>query len=168
MHQPRLSQWYHFQPILNWVSLIARTDVYLYPYFDICGKKLFNYLVRIRSRIPTVPRKRKYVHIVTQTPDLLFSSLSQYHCFISATCVFKKTVSRDLGIFLTVIHRKSLESRPTSDILKFLCCVVIELFSLKDPIRFMQKTYLFPVHIGMPLANASKICRIYGYSTLPD
>jgi hypothetical protein len=24
----------------------------------------------------------------------------------------------------------------------------------------MQKTYLFPVQIGMPLANASKICRI--------
>ncbi len=31
----------------------------------------------------------------------------------------------------------------------------------------MQKTYLFPVQIGIPLANASKICRIYGYSTLP-
>jgi hypothetical protein len=32
----------------------------------------------------------------------------------------------------------------------------------------MQKTYLFPVQIGMPLANELKICRIYGYSTLPD
>jgi hypothetical protein len=32
----------------------------------------------------------------------------------------------------------------------------------------MQKTYLFPVQIGKPHANASKICRIYGYSTLPD
>jgi hypothetical protein len=34
--------------------------------------------------------------------------------------------------------------------------------------RLMQKMYLFLVQIGMLLANASKICRIYGYSTLPD
>ncbi len=27
--------------------------------------------------------------------------------------------------------------------------------------------YLFPMQIGMPLANASKICRIYGYSIFP-
>jgi hypothetical protein len=27
----------------------------------------------------------------------------------------------------------------------------------------MQKTYLFPVQMRMQLANASKICRIYGY-----
>jgi hypothetical protein len=60
------------------------------------------------------------------------------------------------------IHRKSIVSRSTADILKtFMSC-------LKDPIRLMQKTYLFPVQIGMPLANASKICSIYGYSTLPD
>ncbi len=38
----------------------------------------------------------------------------------------------------------------------------MELFHLKDPMRLMQKTYLFPVQIGMPLANASKICSIYG------
>ncbi len=36
--------------------------------------------------------------------------------------------------------------------LKFLCCVVIELFNLKDPMRLMQKTYRFPVQIGMPHA----------------
>jgi hypothetical protein len=40
--------------------------------------------------------------------------------------------------------------------LKFLCCVVIELFSLEDPLRLMQKIYLFPVQIGMLLANALK------------
>ncbi len=40
--------------------------------------------------------------------------------------------------------------------LKFLCCVVIELFSLKDPMRLMQKSYLFSVQIRMLLANASK------------
>jgi hypothetical protein len=34
--------------------------------------------------------------------------------------------------------------------------------------QLMQKAYLFPVQIGMPLADASKICRIYGYITLPD
>jgi hypothetical protein len=45
---------------------------------------------------------------------------------------------------------------------KIVCCVVIELFNIKDPIRLMQKTYLIPVQIGMLLANASKICRIYG------
>jgi hypothetical protein len=28
------------------------------------------------------------------------------------------------------------------------------------------KTYLLPVQIGLPLANASKMYRIYGYSTL--
>jgi hypothetical protein len=52
--------------------------------------------------------------------------------------------------------------------LKILCCVVIELFNLKDLMPLMQKTYLFPLQIGMPLANASKTCRMYGYSTLPD
>jgi hypothetical protein len=36
-----------------------------------------------------------------------------------------------------------------------LCCVVIELFNLRDPLRVMQKTYLFPEQIGLPLANAS-------------
>jgi hypothetical protein len=30
----------------------------------------------------------------------------------------------------------------------------------------MQKTYLFPVQIGMLLANASKICMIYGDTVL--
>jgi hypothetical protein len=44
----------------------------------------------------------------------------------------------------------------------------MELLNLEDPMRLMQKTYLFPGQIGLPLANASKICRIYGYSTLPD
>jgi hypothetical protein len=66
------------------------------------------------------------------------------------------------------IHRKSIVSRSTADIFTFICRVVIELFDLKDPIQLMQKTYLFPVQIGMPLANASKICRIYGYSTFLD
>jgi hypothetical protein len=57
---------------------------------------------------------------------------------------------------------------PPLKFLKFLFRVVIELFSLKDPMRLMQKTYLFPLQIGILLANASKIFRIYGYSTLPD
>jgi hypothetical protein len=50
---------------------------------------------------------------------------------------------------------------------KFLSYVNIELFNLKDPMQLMQNTYLFPVQIGMLLANASKICRISGYSALP-
>jgi hypothetical protein len=67
------------------------------------------------------------------------------------------------------IHRKSIASRSFADILNFSCCVIIELFNLKeDPMRLIKKTYLFPVQIGMLLANASKICRIYGntYTTL--
>jgi hypothetical protein len=47
-------------------------------------------------------------------------------------------------------HRKSIISRSTADIFKFSCCVVIELLNLEDPMRLMQKTYLFPVQIGMP------------------
>jgi hypothetical protein len=47
------------------------------------------------------------------------------------------------------IHRKSNVSRSTADILKFV-------MSCR------------PLQIGMPLANASQICRIYGYITLPD
>jgi hypothetical protein len=54
------------------------------------------------------------------------------------------------------ILRKSIVLRSAADILKFLCCVVIELFILKDPIRLMQKTYLFPVQIGKPLAKHLK------------
>jgi hypothetical protein len=77
-------------------------------------------------------------------------------------------VTRDMGIFkLIEIGRASIRDLPLI-FLKFLCCVVIELINLKDPMRLMQKTYLFPVQIGMPLENASKICRIYGYSTPPD
>jgi hypothetical protein len=34
---------------------------------------------------------------------------------------------------------------------KNLCCVVIELFNLKDPMRLMQKTYLLPLQIGCRL-----------------
>jgi hypothetical protein len=50
---------------------------------------------------------------------------------------------------------------------KILRHVVIELFNLKDPMQLMQKTYLFPLQIGMPLANASKNCRIYGSVLFP-
>ncbi len=38
----------------------------------------------------------------------------------------------------------------------------------RNPMRLMQKIYLFSVQIGMPHANASKICRIYRIRTLPD
>ncbi len=53
------------------------------------------------------------------------------------------------------IHRESIVSRSTIDILKFLCCVVMELFNLKDPMQLRQKMYLFRVQKGMPLADAS-------------
>jgi hypothetical protein len=52
------------------------------------------------------------------------------------------------------IHKKSTVSRSTAKIFKILCRVVIASFKCKDPIRLMQKTYLFPLQIGM-LANAS-------------
>jgi hypothetical protein len=73
--------------------------------------------------------------------------------YINAHTAFKETVSRDLGIFngYTYIGRASFQDPPLI-FLKFLCCVVIELFSLKDPTWLMQKPYLFPVKIGMPLA----------------
>jgi hypothetical protein len=51
--------------------------------------------------------------------------------------------------------RASLQD-PLLILLKFECCVGIELFNLKDPMGLMQKTYLFSVHIRMPLTNASK------------
>jgi hypothetical protein len=66
------------------------------------------------------------------------------------------------------IHRESIVSRSTTVILTFLGRATIELFNLKDPMRLMQKTYIFPLQLGMPLANAYKICRIYGYRTLPN
>jgi hypothetical protein len=86
----------------------------------------------------------------------------------SSSSPFKWTILRDLGIFSQIHIGRASYPDPPLIILKFLCCVVIELFSLKDPKRLMQKTYLFPVQIGMPHANASKIFRIYGCSTLPD
>jgi hypothetical protein len=49
------------------------------------------------------------------------------------------------------IHRKSIISRSTADILKFFGHVVIELFNLKDPMRLKQETYLFPLQIGCRL-----------------
>ncbi len=73
---------------------------------------------------------------------------------------FKETVSQDLGIFNWIYIGRASFRDPPLIVFKFLCCVVIELINLKDPMRLMQKTYLFPEQIGMPLANASKICRI--------
>jgi hypothetical protein len=32
----------------------------------------------------------------------------------------------------------------------------------------MQKTYLFPLQIGQPLANASKVYGMYAYTTFSD
>jgi hypothetical protein len=82
--------------------------------------------------------------------------------------IFKGTVSRDLGIFLWIYIGRASFRDPPLIFLKFLCCVVIELFNLKDPTRLLQKTISSANTVGMPHANASKICRIYGYSTLPD
>jgi hypothetical protein len=59
-----------------------------------------------------------------------------------------------LGIFK--IGRASFPD-PSLIFLQILCCVVTELFNLKDPMRLMQKAYLLPVQTGMLLANASKI-----------
>jgi hypothetical protein len=78
------------------------------------------------------------------------------------------TFSRDFGIFLRIYIGRASFRDPPLIFLNFLCCFVVELFNLKDLMLLMQKTYLFPLQIGMPHANASKICRIYGYSTLPD
>jgi hypothetical protein len=39
-------------------------------------------------------------------------------------------------------------------VLKFVCCVVIDIIDLKFFKRLMQKTYLFSLQIGMPQANA--------------
>jgi hypothetical protein len=80
----------------------------------------------------------------------------------------KETVSRDLEIFKLIYRVRASFRDPPLIFFKFLCCVVIELINLKDPMRLMQKNCLFPVQIGMLPANASKTCRIYGYSTLPD
>jgi hypothetical protein len=82
--------------------------------------------------------------------------------------LLKETVSQDLGIFKWIYIGRASFRDPLLIFIKFLCCVVIELINLKDPMQLMQKNYLFPVQIRMPLANASKICRIYGYSILPD
>jgi hypothetical protein len=71
-----------------------------------------------------------------------------------------------IGAFVMDIRYIGRASFLDPPLKKKLFCVVIELINLKDPMRLIQKTYLFTVQIGMPLANASKICRIYGYSTL--
>jgi hypothetical protein len=42
---------------------------------------------------------------------------------------------------------------PSPICLKFLFCVVLEFFNLKDLMRLMQKTYLLPMQIGMQLAK---------------
>jgi hypothetical protein len=39
-------------------------------------------------------------------------------------------------------------------VIKFLCCVIIEIIRFLPFKRFMQKTYLFSVQIRQPLANA--------------
>ena len=80
--------------------------------------------------------------------------------------VYRGRFTRFRDFLWIYIARASFRDPPLI-FMKFLCCVVIKLFNLKDPMRLMQKTYLFSVQIGMPLANASKICRICGYRTLP-
>jgi hypothetical protein len=69
------------------------------------------------------------------------------------TC--KGTVSRDLGIFEWIYIGWASFKGPPLIFLKFLCCVVIEFFNLKDPMQLTPKTDLFPVQIGTPLANTS-------------
>jgi hypothetical protein len=77
-------------------------------------------------------------------------------CFKESLILFtKKTVLRDLGIFKWKYIERASFLDPPPIFLKFLCCVIIELINLKDPMRLMQTTNLFPVPIGMPLANAS-------------
>jgi hypothetical protein len=48
------------------------------------------------------------------------------------------------------IERTSFRDPPLK-FFKFFCCVVVELFNLKDPMWLIQKTYLFLVQIEMPL-----------------
>ncbi len=83
--------------------------------------------------------------------------------------ILKRQVYEIWGFFngYTYIGRASFWDPPLI-FKKNLFCVVIELINLKDTMRLTQKTYLVTLQTGMPLANASKICRIYGYSTLPD
>jgi hypothetical protein len=66
------------------------------------------------------------------------------------------------------IHRKRIVSRSIADIFNIfiLCRHGVIQFRRSNAVN--AKTYLFPVQIGLPLANASKSCRIYGYSTHPD
>ncbi len=58
---------------------------------------------------------------------------------------FKGTVSRDFGIFKDIYIGRASFRDPLLIFFKFLFSVVIELFNLKDPMRLMQKTYLFPL-----------------------
>jgi hypothetical protein len=39
-------------------------------------------------------------------------------------------------------------------VVKFICCVVIDIIDISLFKRLMQKTYLFSLQIGMPQANA--------------
>ncbi len=73
------------------------------------------------------------------------------------TVVYLKRQFHEIWEFFLWIYicRASFRDPPLI-FLKFLCCVVIELFNLEDLMRLMQKTYLFLMQIGMPLANASK------------
>jgi hypothetical protein len=55
------------------------------------------------------------------------------------------------GTFSMDILRNSVVSKFTAKkyiLKKFLCCVFVEILNLKDSMRAMQNTYLFPVQIG--------------------
>jgi hypothetical protein len=70
--------------------------------------------------------------------------------------------------FLMDIHRKSIVLRSTADIFSNFYVLSSLSYSIKR--TSTVKTINLPIScaIGVPLANASKIYRIYRYSTLPD
>jgi hypothetical protein len=76
-------------------------------------------------------------------------------------------VSRDFLLLKWIYTERASYRDPPPIFIKFLYCVVVQILNLKGFMRLMQKTYLFCLQIGEPLANASKIYRIYVYSSFP-
>jgi hypothetical protein len=69
-------------------------------------------------------------------------------------------VSRDFLLLKWIFIERASFQDPPPIFFKFLYCVVVQILNLKGFMLLMQKTYLFPLQIEEPLADASKI---YGY-----
>jgi hypothetical protein len=99
----------------------------------------------------TLPQSRNICfNACAQTPQTNCNTVRELKEYRHARLGYRDS-STNLGIFLWIYKGRASFRDPPLIFLKFVCCFAIEIFNLKNPMWLMQKTYILPVQIGMPL-----------------